>query len=118
MVDSTAQENLSEQSEASGPEAGPGAKPGKAADETIREHPAWWLSTRRRRSEWQSLMATGTATFSGRPRAHFEAARPGDPVLIYVSKPDHAIRAVGVVTRPTTDHRPPTTGPEPAKDSS
>jgi hypothetical protein len=39
--------------------------------------------------------------------------RPGDPVLFYVSKPDHAIRAVGVVTRSirettTTDDRRPT----------
>jgi MoxR-like ATPase len=58
---------------------------------------AWWLTTRRRRSEWQSLMAAGTAPFTGRPRSHFEAVRPGDPVLLYVSKPDHAIRAVGVV---------------------
>src|SRR5436190_23650799 len=73
------------------------------------KHAAWWLATRRRRSEWQSLMATGAATFSGRPRAHFEAARPGDPVLLYVSKPDHAIRAVGVVTRGTMDDRRPTT---------
>jgi hypothetical protein len=63
------------------------------------KHPAWWLATRRRRSEWQSLTAAGLATFSGRPRAHFEAAQPGDPVLIYVSKPDHAIRAVGVVVQ-------------------
>ena len=58
---------------------------------------AWWLSTRKRRSEWQSLIATGTATFTGQPRRHFTAAQPGDPVLLYVSKPDHAIRAVGVV---------------------
>lgn len=62
------------------------------------ERNAWWLSTRRRRPEWQLLMATGQATFSGRPRAHFEAARRGDPVFLYVSRPEHAIRAVGVVT--------------------
>lgn len=61
---------------------------------------AWWLSTRKRRSEWQSLLATGTATFTGLPRRHFTAAQPGDPVLLYVSKPDHAIRAVGVVIKP------------------
>lgn len=60
---------------------------------------AWWLSTRRRRSEWQTLTATGTATFTGQPRRHFNAAQPGDPVLLYVSKPDHAIRAVGVVIK-------------------
>lgn len=60
---------------------------------------AWWLSTRRRRSEWQTLTATGTATFTGHPRRHFSAARAGDPVLLYVSKPDHAIRAVGVVIK-------------------
>lgn len=59
---------------------------------------AWWLSTRRRRPEWHSLMAAGQATFSGRPRAHFEAVRRGDPVFLYVSRPEHAIRAVGVVT--------------------
>jgi MoxR-like ATPase len=46
-------------------------------------------------------MAAGTAPFSGRPRSRFEAVRPGDPVLLYVSKPDHAIRAVGVVTGTT-----------------
>jgi hypothetical protein len=74
------------------------------------QHAAWWLSTRRRRSEWQSLIATGAATFSGRPRAHFEAARPGDPVLIYVSKSDHAIRAVGVVTGTSDDRRPTSDG--------
>ncbi len=94
MADTIEQEKLPEQSEAPAPES----ETDKAED-TGREHAAWWLSTRRRRSEWQSLMATGTATFSGRPRAHFEAARPGDPVLLYVSKPDHAIRAVGIVTK-------------------
>src|ERR1051326_5268274 len=57
---------------------------------------AWWLSTRRRRPEWQSLRAAGTASFSGRPRAPYEAAMPGDPGLLYLSKPDHAIRAVGI----------------------
>src|SRR5690349_24850080 len=60
---------------------------------------AWWLSTRRRRPEWHSLTAAGTATFTGRPRSHYAAARPGDPVLIYLSRPDHAIRAVGVVVQ-------------------
>jgi hypothetical protein len=64
---------------------------------------AWWLATRRRRSEWQSLSATGAATFAGRPRAHYAAARPGDPVLLYVSRPDHAIRAVGVVSASLPD---------------
>ncbi len=59
---------------------------------------AWWLVTRRRRSEWQSLMATGTATFTGRPRNRFEAALPGDPVFLYVSKPDHAILAVATIS--------------------
>jgi len=60
---------------------------------------AWWLSTRRRRSEWQELTAAGSATFTGRPRAHYEATTPGDPVLLYVSKSDHSIRAVGVVAK-------------------
>jgi 5-methylcytosine-specific restriction enzyme B len=64
---------------------------------------AWWLSTRRRRPEWHSLTAAGTATFSGRPRSHYAAARPGDPVLIYLSRPDHAIRAVGVVVQAAGD---------------
>ncbi len=45
------------------------------------------------------MVAAGVASFAGRPRAYFEAAQPGDPVLLYVSKPDHAIRAVGVVTQ-------------------
>ncbi len=67
---------------------------------------AWWMSTRKRRSEWQTLIATGTATFTGQPRRHFVAAQPGDPVLLYVSKPDHAIRAVGVVLGPTDNGRP------------
>src|SRR6476469_10271258 len=58
---------------------------------------AWWLSTRRRRPEWHSLTAAGTATFTGRPRAHYEAVRQGDPVLFYLARPDHGIRAVGVV---------------------
>lgn len=62
------------------------------------EQAAWWLTTRRRRPEWQSLIRAGQATFSGRPRAHFEAAQLGDPVFLYVSKPEHAIRAVGVIT--------------------
>ena len=65
-------------------------------DEPAR-HNAWWLSTRRRRAEWHSLTAAGVATFTGRPRAQLEAARPGDPVLVYLARPDHAIRAVGVV---------------------
>ncbi|MBF6614644.1 MAG: EVE domain-containing protein [Chloroflexi bacterium] len=81
---------------------------GKAADSDgkpdKRRRRAWWLATRRRRSEWQSLVAAGIATFAGRPRASFEAAQPGDPVLLYVSKPDHAIRAVGIVIqRPQGD---------------
>ncbi|MDQ5826759.1 MAG: AAA family ATPase [Chloroflexota bacterium] len=59
---------------------------------------AWWLTTRRRRSEWQSLMATGLATFCGRPRAYFESANKGDPIVLYVSKPEHAIRAIGIIT--------------------
>ena len=63
------------------------------------QHNAWWLSTRRHRPEWQSLMAAGVATFTGRPRAHYEAARPGDLVVFYLARPDHAIRAVGVVTK-------------------
>src|SRR5437660_944990 len=63
------------------------------------ERAAWWLVTRRHRPEWQSLVATGVATFSGRPRAHFQAARPGDPVLLYLARPDHAIRAVAVVSQ-------------------
>jgi hypothetical protein len=67
-----------------------------AAEATSRK--AWWLVTRRRRTEWQTLTATGLASFTGRPRAHYEAVRPGDPVFLYVSKPDHAILAVGVVT--------------------
>ncbi|HKP53809.1 MAG TPA: AAA family ATPase [Chloroflexia bacterium] len=58
---------------------------------------AWWLTTRRRRAEWQSLLATGAATFTGRPRAHFNTARPGDPVFLYISKPDHAILAVATI---------------------
>src|SRR6266568_2781688 len=97
MADTMPQEQIREREQVDEQEAG-----------GTTQHAAWWLSTRRRRSEWQSLMATGAATFSGRPRAHFEDARPGDPVLIYVSKPDHAIRAVGIVTgtndgRRTTD---------------
>jgi 5-methylcytosine-specific restriction protein B len=59
---------------------------------------AWWLATRRRRPEWQSLAGAGLATFSGRPRANFESAQTGDPVLLYVARPDRAIRAVGIVT--------------------
>src|SRR6266550_5832421 len=100
MADTMPREDIREREQVAEPEVEAGGK-----------HAAWWLSTRRRRPEWQSLMASGAATFSGRPRAHFEAARPGDPVLIYVSKSDHAIRAVGVVIgtkdgrRPTTDDR-------------
>ncbi|MBF6614497.1 MAG: hypothetical protein IVW55_15390 [Chloroflexi bacterium] len=73
---------------------------GKAADthegEQLDKPPrhAWWLATRRRRSKWQSLVGAGVASFAGRPRAYFEAAQPGGPVLLYVSKPDHALRAV------------------------
>lgn len=65
---------------------------------------AWWLSTRRHRPEWQSLAGAGTATFGGRPRSHYTSARPGDPVLVYLARPDHAIRAVGVVTRGSEGH--------------
>ncbi|MEO8285569.1 MAG: AAA family ATPase [Chloroflexota bacterium] len=87
MTDATVQEKTAEETAA------------QADQESTRR--AWWLATRRRRPEWQSLMATGVATFRGRPRAHYEAAQPGDPVLLYVSRPDHAIRAVGIVTRST-----------------
>ncbi len=59
---------------------------------------AWWLATRRRRAEWQSLVGAGQATFTGRPRANFESAQTGDPVFLYVARPDRAIRAVGIVT--------------------
>ncbi|HUP27669.1 MAG TPA: AAA family ATPase [Chloroflexia bacterium] len=76
------------------------AEPATAQDEAeTSTRRAWWLTTRRRRSEWQELIAAGVATFSGRPRAHFNAASPGDPVLIYVSRADHSIRAVGVIVR-------------------
>src|SRR5438270_12717381 len=78
--------------EASGAEQPPAVEPVEPP------HNAWWLSTRRHRPEWQSLKAAGLATFGGRPRAHFEAAKPGDLVLIYLARPDHAIRAVGVVS--------------------
>ncbi|HEY0070349.1 MAG TPA: AAA family ATPase [Chloroflexia bacterium] len=67
---------------------------------------AWWLTTRRRRPEWQSLMATGLATFCGRPRAYFESAAKGDPIVLYVSKPEHAIRAIGIITD-TSNHNNP-----------
>jgi hypothetical protein len=73
-------------------------KPQEKTEETAKPN-SWWLSTRRRRSEWQTLTATGTATFTGQPRRHFNAAQPGDPVLLYVSRPDHAIRAVGVIVK-------------------
>ncbi len=87
----------------------PAASPGEAEAAALATAPprpdprsagraAWWLTTRRRRPEWQSLVGAGLASFTGRPRAHFELARPGDPVLLYVARPDHAIRAVGVVT--------------------
>src|SRR5829696_1705999 len=69
------------------------------------QHNAWWLNTRRHRPEWQSLRGAGTATFSGRPRAHYEAAKVGDPVVLYLSRPDHAIRAVGVVTQGARDEK-------------
>ena len=65
---------------------------------------AWWLVTRRRRAEWQSLMATGAALFTGRPRAHFDAAKAGDPVFLYVSKPDHAILAVATISDATASN--------------
>ncbi|MEA2575231.1 MAG: 5-methylcytosine-specific restriction enzyme [Chloroflexia bacterium] len=75
------------------------ASPGDPQDSpTTAPRNAWWLSTRRRRSEWQSLMATGLATFCGRPRAYFESASKGDPIVLYVSKPEHAIRAIGIIT--------------------
>ena len=77
----------------SAPRAAPRSIPAPGLQRT-----AWWLTTRRRRPEWQSLAVTGLATFSGRPRANFESAQPGDPVLIYVARPDQAIRAVGVIT--------------------
>ena len=67
---------------------------------------AWWLSTKRRREEWKALSAAGLARFNGRPRANFESAQPGDPVLLYVATPDKAIRAVGVVVRTTSEGRP------------
>jgi predicted RNA-binding protein with PUA-like domain len=61
-------------------------------------------------------MATGASTFTGRPRAHFNAVRPGDPVFLYISKPDHAILAVATIAdilasepasdQPTPDPRP------------
>ncbi|HEX8599193.1 MAG TPA: AAA family ATPase [Chloroflexia bacterium] len=76
----------------------------KAPTEDTQDDPApaprnaWWLTTRRRRPEWQSLMATGLATFCGRPRAYFESANKGDPIVLYVSKPEHAIRAIGIIT--------------------
>ncbi len=76
------------------PEGGPGVR--RDARELGRT--AWWLATRRRRPEWQSLAGAGLATFSGRPRANFEQAQTGDPVLLYVARPDRAIRAVGIVT--------------------
>src|SRR5690242_16547104 len=60
---------------------------------------AWWLSTGRHRPAWQALAAAGTATFTGRPASRFKAARPGDPVLIYLARPDHAIKGVGVVAK-------------------
>src|SRR5688500_14619095 len=65
---------------------------------------AWWLVTRRRRAEWQTLRAPGQATFTGTPRRHMEGARPGDAVLLYVSRPDHAILAVGTVAEPATGY--------------
>ncbi|HET6312196.1 MAG TPA: hypothetical protein VFH60_00040, partial [Chloroflexia bacterium] len=66
MSDSTAANNI--------PQA-PTADVQDAASPAPRN--AWWLTTRRRRAEWQSLMATGLATFCGRPRAHFESANRG-----------------------------------------
>jgi len=84
------------------PEGGPGVR----RDARGLGRTAWWLATRRRRPEWQSLAGAGLATFSGRPRANFEQAQTGDPVLLYVARPDRAIRAVGIVTHvggsPTT----------------
>lgn len=74
-----------------------------------RARTAWWLSTRRRRAEWQALTGAGQATFTGRPRANFASAQTGDPVLIYVARPDRAIRAVGIVTH--VGGAPPTAEP-------
>src|SRR5436309_14971158 len=68
---------------------------------------AWWLSTGRHRPAWQALTAAGVATFTGRPAAHFRAARPGDPVFIYLARPDHAIRAVGVVAKSLSEVQSP-----------
>src|SRR5687768_4011781 len=73
---------------------------------------AWWLVTRRRRAEWQTLRATGQATFMGTPRRHMEAARPGDPVLFYVSRPDHAILAVGTVAEESAGKERGTSDPQ------
>src|SRR5205085_9048712 len=70
----------------------------READPRSASRAAWWLATRRRRPEWQSLVGAGRATFTGRPRANFESAQTGDPVLLYVARPDRAIRAVGVIT--------------------
>lgn len=86
---------------------------GQEAEQQV-ERSAWWLTTRRRRAEWQSLTAAGLALFSGRTRACFEAAQPGDPVLIYVSRPDHAIRAVGIVTRGAEQAAPNSQPPSPS----
>lgn len=76
---------------------------GNAATAPPGERASWWLSLRRHGPEWQALAGAGQATFSGRPRAHFEQAGVGDPVLIYVSRPERAIRAVGVVTAAWAD---------------
>lgn len=104
------------------PEGGPGAPPSPdptpspAADGArSREigRTAWWLTTRRRRAEWQSLAGAGLATFSGRPRANFEQAQTGDPVLLYVARPDRAIRAVGIVTHVGGSPGPRAPGPAP-----
>lgn len=81
----------------------------------------WWLSTARHRPDWQSLKAAGVATFSGRPRSRFAQASPGDLVFIYLARPDHAIRGVGVVSRgsgvggqrPEPDHAEPDAGASP-----
>ncbi|MDQ6693243.1 MAG: AAA family ATPase [Chloroflexota bacterium] len=77
----------------------PSNTPGEEDESTLTatRRGAWWLSTGRHRPEWQTLRAAGVARFSGRPRAHFVDAQVGDPVFIYLVKPDYAIRAVGFV---------------------
>jgi hypothetical protein len=45
-----------------------------------------------------------------------EAARPGDPVLFYISRPDHAIMAVGTVAEPAAGHELRATGGQSTND--